>query len=217
MAKTVKSMSAAAPRLRGDAQSLVRQLAVPAEGWSLAAANGGMPGTVRDVPTLRGFLTWYRTEILVPTELPAISRAFHHAQRHEVRELLELDNALAREPRLAHFAKASLAVGRSQLWRLLPLRDQRLVRRYWHALECGHAHGWHVLIYGVVLSVFSLPLRPGLLNYGRQALRGFVESAARSCQLAEGDCARLLEDEWTLLPAAAERALGVGTAPPVLC
>lgn len=211
------TLPVAAARLVGDLHPLCRELVAPAGSSAFLSSEVGVPRTVRDLPSLRGFLTWYRTELLEPVEMPAIRRAFDHAGRHEVRELLELDLSLKGEARLDRFAAASKAVGRSQLWRLLPMRDQRLVRRYWHALEAGHAQGWHMLVYGVVLSVFSLPLRPGLLHYGRQTLAGFVSSAQQSLQLPEHDCRALLEGECETVRSATERVLGPGRTPLLLC
>lgn len=217
MSEHVESLPVTMARWVGDAHPLTRQLALPADGPPGSGRGLTVPPTVRDLPTLRGFLTWYRTEVLLPTELPAIGRAFAHAGGYEVRELLALDRTLAGEARLRPFAEASQAVGRAQLWRLLPLRDQRLIQRYWRALEAGRAHGWHVLVYGVVLSVFSLPLRSGLMHYGQQTLAGFVDSAGRRLGLREEDCTQLLAEEWATLPGATDRALGPGKVLPTLC
>jgi urease accessory protein UreF len=217
MSKLVTATPDEAARLAGDPQALAQQMAAPAGLTALASVDRVLPADVRDVPSLRGFLTWYRTQILVPVELPAIGRAWQHTSRYEVRELLAFDQALGDEPRLAPLAAASQAVGRAQLWRLLPLRDQRLVRRYWCAVETGEARAWHVLVYGVVLSVFSLPLRQGLLSYSRQTLGGFVEAAGRSLRLTPEECAHIWHAEASLLPPAVDLALGLGRAPLRLC
>ncbi len=106
---------------------------------------------------------------------------------------MALDLVLARDPRMRLFAEASRAVGRSQLRRLLPMRDQRLVRRYYEAVEVGRVNGWHVLVYGVVLDLFSLPLRQGLMTYARQTTSGFIERAAGPLGLSVRSCDDLLE------------------------
>ncbi len=217
MSEWIEPLPVQAARLVGDPHPLTQQLSSPAALARLTPVIAAVPAAVRDLPTLRGFITWYRTEILTPVELPAIRKAFDHASRYELRELLALDRHLGGEPRLQPFAQASRAVGRSQLWRLLPMRDQRLAQRYWSAVEAGNAHGWHVLIYGVVLAVFSLPLRQGLLNYGRQTIAGFVGSAARSRGLPEADCGRLLEEETATLRTATEFVLGPGTVRLSIC
>lgn len=208
---------AALARLTGDPHPLTRQLFAPPDAAWAAAAVCALPPTVRDVPTLRGFLTWYRTELLGPVELPLIRRAFDHARQYQIRELLELDAGLRAEPRFQAFAAASRAVGRAQLWRLLPLRDQRPVRRYWQAVEDGRAHGWHVLVYGLVLAVFSLPLRPGLLSYSRQTLAGFVGAAGGALRLSAGECSRLWAAEVEFLPPAVDQVLGPGRPTLSLC
>ena len=118
---------------------------------------------VHNLPSLRQFLRDYQSQILLPVELPAIQDAHGHATHHEVRELVALDRRLAEEPILCSFAAASRRVGRSQLQKLRPLRDQRVVQRYLQAVESNQADGWHTLVYGLTLAVYSLPLRQGLL------------------------------------------------------
>jgi urease accessory protein UreF len=162
---------------------------------------------VVDAASLQGFLDWYCTQVLVPIELPLACQAYWHARRFELRELLALDRRMGEEGRLGHFAAASRAVGRVQLWRLLPLRDQRLVRRYWQALERGQAHGWHPLTYGVVLAAFSLPLRQGLVHYGWQTICGFVRAAAGPLGLTEEAHQPLVDGTTAALPAAVDKTL----------
>lgn len=159
---------------------------------------------VRDFPSLRRFLENYQRQILLPHELPAIQRAFDHTCRHEVRELCEYDRQLADEPALKSFAEASRRVGQTELSKLRPLRDERIIRRYLDAIERNEAHGWHTLVYGLTLAIYSMPLRQGLLGYGYQTTRGFIYSAARPLQLSEKDCRNLLEELCGNLPATVE-------------
>ncbi len=167
---------------------------------------------VHDLPSLRRFLGDYQAQILVPFELPAIQRAHGHATRHEVRELVALDRRLAAEPILRHFAPASRRVGRRQLQKLRPLRDQRVVQRYLQAVEGGEASGWHTLVYGLTLAVYSLPLRQGLLGYAHQTTRGFIYSAARMLRLSERQCRALFDTLCADLPGAVEVLLAQPTA-----
>jgi urease accessory protein UreF len=155
---------------------------------------------VSSLPALRIFLDAYRTDILVPVELPAIVSAYHHAARNEVKELIALDGRLAEESAIREFAMASCRVGQRQLSKLRPMRDQRLVQRYLAALEDGRARGWHTLVYGVSLAMFSLPLRQGLQHYAEQTARGFIDSSAKSLRLAEVDCDALLTEQAEHLP-----------------
>ncbi len=148
---------------------------------------------VRNLASFLHFLKKYQSEVLVPLELPAIQSAYGHAARHEVRELIALDGRLAGEPLLLNFADASRRVGQNQLRKLRPLRDERLLQRYLEAVEAGHAHGWHTLVYGVTMAVYSLPLRQGLLGYAQQVMRGFIYSAAGTLRLSEKDCRSLFD------------------------
>ncbi len=167
-----------APDLTGDARELLEQLGSPEALPSLSLAASALTlEAVRDEATLRRFLSGYREQVLLPIELPAILAAHGHACRGELRELLALDRALAADPRLREFRTASAAVGRRQLSKLRPLRDQRLVQRYLHAVENAEAHGWHTLVFGVFLAQYSLPLRQGLMLYGQRTLGGFLDSA----------------------------------------
>jgi urease accessory protein UreF len=160
-----------------------------------------------NLPSLRQFLRDYQSQILLPVELPAIQNAHGHAAHNEVRELVALDQRLAGQPILSSFAAASRRVGQSQLRKLRPLRDQRVVQRYLHAVENGGANGWHTLVYGLTLAVYSLPLRQGLLGYAHQTTRGFIYSAARVLRLSEHQCRALFDSLCADLPQAIEALL----------
>lgn len=201
--------------LLGDPHPLLEQLGAPED----VAAAGAVARAiafrrVTDLPSLRRFLDSYRAEILVPFEMPMIVRAYQHAASGEANELIALDERLGGERALRPFALASCRVGQRQLSKLRPLRGQRLVQRYLAAIEEGRARGWHTLVYGVSLAMFSLPLRQGLQNYADQTVRGFVESAARSLRLPESDCDSLLAAQFAESPAAIAAILN--TASPLL-
>jgi urease accessory protein UreF len=149
---------------------------------------------ITSLAALRDFLHAYRERILLPHELPAIKTAFMHASRNEVRELITFDQQLASEPMLRDFASASQRIGRDQLQKLKPLRDERMVQRYLAAVENGQAQGWHTLVYGMTLVLYSLPLRQGLLGYAHQTTRGFIHAAARGLQLKEVECRALFDE-----------------------
>ncbi len=191
----------------GDVAPLAEQIG-SAEGLvALSSAAAQQGHRVPDGPSLRGFLCDYHSQILVPLELPAICRAHGHAARYEIRELIALDRQLADEPLLQRFATASQRVGKTQLKRLRPLRDQRLVQRYLRAVQAGEAHGWHTVVYGLVLSLYSLPLRQGLLSYARQTTRGFVRSASGRLRLGETECQDLVSEVCSRLPEAVNTVL----------
>ena len=193
----------------GDWHPLAEQLGC-ADGL---AALGALTAELRLAPvhnlaSLRLFLESYQLQILVPLELPAIRRAHGHAVGHEVRELVALDRQVATEPALRPFAAASRRVGRSQLQKLRPLRDERVVQRYLRAVESGEAQGWHTLVFGLTLAVYSLPLRQGLLGYARHTTRGFIHAAARTLRLSAQQHHGLFDGLSAELPRAVELALG---------
>lgn len=159
---------------------------------------------VHDAASLELALREYQSQILLPIELPSIQAAHGHASRNELRELVALDQELQLNPVLQRFAPASRRVGHGQLQKLRPLRDQRMVRRYLHAVDIGLAHGWHTLVYGLTLEIYSLALRQGLLGYAHQTTRGFIYSAARMLRLSERQCRHLFETLCANLPRAIE-------------
>ncbi|HRZ57624.1 MAG TPA: hypothetical protein P5525_19470, partial [Candidatus Paceibacterota bacterium] len=85
--------------------------------------------------------------------------------------------------------------------------DVRLVRRYWEGVGAGRASAWHPLVYGVLLSVYSIPMRQGLLHYGGRTLGGFLDAAATPLRLSSGDCSSLAAELDRGLPALVERSL----------
>jgi len=193
--------------LKGDLQPLRQQLAFAdhPSTWQPLISCGA--ADVVDLASLRQLLELYRCEVLIPLELPALQRAHGHASQYETRELIALDRELAEAAPLQRFAEASRAVGRAQLRRLLSLRDQRLVRRYWRAIERGEAHGWSPVVYGVVLALFSLPLRQGLLHYSQQILGGFFHAGAARLALPRPEIVPVWDELLAALPETVERAL----------
>lgn len=179
----------------GDLHPLVEQLGSTHGLAALSEVSASLRlAPVRDLGSLRCFLKDYHREILLPLEWPAIRRAFEHACRHEVRELVEFDRQYGKEVVLKSFAEASRRVGQCELQKLRPLRDDRLVQRYLEAVSRAEANAWHTLVYGLTLAVYSLPLRQGLLGYGFQTTRGFIYAASPSLRLSENDCRALLQE-----------------------
>ena len=149
---------------------------------------------VHDRESLRNFITSYHSKVLIPFEFPAIEAAHGHASRTEVRELVALDQELAGKPLLEPFAAASRRVGQTQMQKLRPLRDQRVVQRYLNAIESGDANGWHTVVYGLTLAIYSLPVRQGLLGYAHQVTRSFIYSGARLLRMSEKECRRMFDE-----------------------
>lgn len=189
----------------GDWHPLAEQLGCASNAVSLGSlASWQSLQPVHDRDSLRRFLFRYHQQVLQPVEWQVIRVAHRHAERNELRELIEFDRALGRRRTFSEFTRPSRRVGRVQLGRLRPLRDHRLVQRYLQAVESRRANGWHTLVYGVTLAVYSIPLCQGLLGYAHQITRGFIYAAARSLQLSEHDCRGLFNELCGSLPAALE-------------
>lgn len=149
---------------------------------------------VGDLHGLRLFLDRYEREILRPIELPAVLSAYWFANRGQFRELLELDAELTANASLIPFASASLSVGREQLRLLKPMYDQRMVQRFRKCVVAGEARGWNPIVFGMFLSIHSVPVREGLVQYGTRLWSGLVNGAQESSHLPEGECAELLSE-----------------------
>jgi urease accessory protein UreF len=190
-------IAAPAPsELLGDPHPLIEQLgSVDAVALAGDAAAATQFRNVRDVASLRTFLNSYRTRILSRVELPAIVAAHGHASRGEVRELIALDAKLATEESLREFAMASCRVGQRQLSKLRGLRGQRVIQKYLAGIEAGEARGWHTLVYGTALAVYSMPLRQGLQHYAAHTTEGFISAAARSLRLSEASIHELAGEQ----------------------
>jgi urease accessory protein UreF len=85
------------------------------------------------------------------------------------------------------------------------------VRRYLQAVDEGAAQGWHTLVYGLTLALYSLPVRQGLMNYAQRMLGGFVHASARSLRLSETDCRVLVQDLCADMPRSWEPMLAAET------
>ena len=168
---------------------------------------------VHSLPALRDFLSKYRDEVLAPQEFRHIYQAYHFASQGFVRELLALDAELASNTVLKDFQVASRHVGKRQLNRLRPMKDLRLVQRYAEAVNDGKAYGWHTLVYGVVLATYSLPLRQGLMHYGRQTLGGFIQSASRALDLRDDACLAIRMELNGSLPALIDETVRLNGSP----
>ncbi len=191
--------------LLGDFRTLLRQVGSPGAG--LMPQDAFWAASLATPLALGGFLENYLTGLLQPCELPAIVTACGHAQRGELRELLAQDRHLAERLLPTPFAAASQRIGSHQLAELRPLRDSRIVQRYLAAVESGLAHGWHTLVYGVTLAVFSLPLRQGLLYYAQETLSVLASAAARSKNIGPLELDEILSGPLARLPQAVEAAL----------
>lgn len=153
------------------------------------------------LPAVRSFLARYRERLLTPVELPAIREAYELASRGEARELLKLDRRLEREFGGSAFAEASRRTGRAQLRRLRPLRDATL-KRYLQSVENGEAQGWHVIVFGILLALFSMPLRQGLVHYATKTQHTLLDSAMSRFAASAAECASLRREcEDPVLPA----------------
>lgn len=170
---------------------------------------------VHDLPSLEAFLEQYIADILVPLELPAVLSAWQFTEDHHVRELIDLDNELLNNERLKPFRAASCAVGRRQLSKLRPLRDHRVIQRYWGAMDEGRAAAWHTLVYGILTSTYSIPLRQSLVQLAQQTLAGFTLSAVTSLKLGlQASRAMLIRRNADLPPAVNELLRHTPTASP---
>jgi len=191
-----------------DFRALEEQLGSPDEATAInSAAFAASLINIRTPDQFRQFLTNFQAKTLANDELPTILRAYNHARQNEVREIVALDRSLKdRFPNEA-LANASERVGRNQLRKMRGLKTERVVTRYWDAVYNKEAHGWHTVVFGVVLAVYSIPLRQGLNHYGQQTIRGFLEAGAASLCLRAPEVNELESTLLAGMPQLVERAL----------
>lgn len=119
------------------------------------------------------FLASHRDLVVIAQEWPVILKAAELTRLGFHRDLLALDAGYAGKiPK--ELAEASFRVGRRQLSRLRGLKDQRVIQKYLDAIERGEAHGWNPVVFGIVLTVYGIPLRQGLIHYATAILRGYA-------------------------------------------
>jgi len=196
-----------AANLLGEFSALLQQIGSPVACAASSITAAGL--TAKEFPARQELLETYLEEILLPLELPAIVEACGHALRGELRELIAQDQRLDAPLRQTPFAGPSRQVGRQQLSRMRPLRDDRMVQRYLAAVESGRAYGWHPLVYGLTLAVYSLPLRQGLLFYAQETLAALAGAAAGGKSILS----LAVEDLMARLPAAVTASLTANGAP----
>jgi urease accessory protein UreF len=178
----------------GAISDLLEQLGSMEDLVSITAAGALLQNApITNVQGLAVFIQTYLEQVLTPIELPAIYKASFHAGHNQSRELVALDCAVGKEL-LPQFAAASRQVGQSNLNRLRPIRGERVLQRYLLAVDQGEAAGWHTMVYGLTLALYSLPVRQGLVHYAYRTMGGFVRAAARSLHLTEADCRDIVED-----------------------
>jgi len=187
-----------AAELLGDVQELAGQLG-PAPGRDLAPTVQG--ARVDSISALRERLAHFTTETLSQREWPVIVQAWQFTREGKARELIALDQEWTKTARSEVLAEASFRVGRRQLNKLRGLRHERVIARYLEAIDSGRAHGWHPVVYGVVLGVYHLPLRPGLMQFASQSLVGLTNAAERIGRLPARECQEILDLAVALLPA----------------
>jgi urease accessory protein UreF len=197
--------TAEAATLPGNVHLLLEQIGSAEVLENLSAMPGATTLPAITTPAqLRAFLKNYQTHILEALELPSIREAYLHANSNEVRELIAQDKQFGGDRALKIFAAASCRAGKAQLQRLRPLKDQRVVQRYLAAVEGGEAEGWHTLVYGLTLSVYSFPLRTGLLTYSSQIMRSFIQSAADQLRMTPADEEAMFNEFSASFPKAVE-------------
>jgi urease accessory protein UreF len=203
--------------LLGDLSGLLEQIGEPERSRAPAELIALSPAldakAIRDKASLEKFLEAYQQQVLLPLELPAITRAWTHASRCETRELIALDQELAQQKPLNLFAAASKQIGQYQLGALRPMRDQRVVQRYWSAVESGQAHGWHTLVYGLTLFIYSVPLRQGLCHYAEQTMSALASIAARRIQIPANEIHDIVANLLQQVPASIEQTLAPQESP----
>jgi urease accessory protein UreF len=184
--------------LLGDIRELAGQLDLPPS--PVGPRSAGVPDRVITPEILRSRLDQYVQETLVPREWPAIVEAHWLTVEGRFRDLVMLDQRWSVAALQQPLAEASFRAGRRQLNKLQGLRHERVLQRYREAVDAGEAWGWHPIVFGVVLGVYQLPLRQGLMQFATHCLAGLASAAERLRQLPAAECQRSLDAAVGALP-----------------
>jgi urease accessory protein UreF len=201
-----------------DWRALEEQLGSPEEATALSASV--LAASIKGIHTaeeLRDFVANFQTENLALQELPIILRSYNHARRNEGREIIQLDQSLKLTIANDALASASVRVGRNQLRRMRALRHEKVVSKYWDAVRNGEASAWHTIVFGVVLAVYSIPLRQGLHHYSQQTVRGFLDAGVRNLKLRESAVDDLESSLLAGTPALVEKVLSATVSSELRC
>lgn len=166
-------------RLAGDPHPLIAFLGVKGK-----RKNRIYP-PIKDCESYLAFLDWYTENLFIPIEAPSIIQAAEHLHYYRPRELIALDAQLSNNPILKQYCNTSRVLTLQQLRRLSPMRDQKIVRIYQTAIENHQANGWHFLIYGIVLGLFYIPYRQGLIAYAKHTYNYFSIAARDRIKLPD--------------------------------
>jgi urease accessory protein UreF len=81
------------------------------------------------------------------------------------------------------------------------------LQRYLDSLEKGDTPGTHLVVYGLLIWLYTLPLRQALLHYAQQTLHGFIESASGPLDIGDPERTRIWEQTVLPLPGSLENLL----------
>ena len=157
---------------------------------------------------LERLLERYRTTILEPIELPAITRVNIQALRGRAAELITQDQSFAgMHPEWLLLMPASTRMGRDYLNRLRPLQDERVIQKLIEAVKYDRTPGHHLTVFGLTMAVFSIARRQGLAEYAQFALNAVVSTAAEKLKITQEERDYLLSRSQTQLPQSISRLM----------
>ena len=85
------------------------------------------------------------------------------------------------------------------------------MQRFSKCVVAGEARGWNPIVFGMFLSIHSVPVREGLLQFGRKIWSGFVNGVEESCALSDAEWSGLLGESIDRLPGWIEGVIAQST------
>lgn len=164
---------------------------------------------IRDIRTLRRFLSTWLEQSIARSDFPIIRWAYESASRNDANALIALDQLASTAPLPPPMRAASIRTGQQRLQTFASLKGHTCVRKYQSAVAAGQAQGHNAVVQGIHLFLFSIPIREGLLSYGYQLLSAFVDAAATSLQLESRQIRPFVEELASSLPRHVETSLTV--------
>ena len=161
---------------------------------------------LQSIADLEIMLERYRTTLLEPIELPAITHSSRLSARGHADELIALDQDFAgMHPEWLLLMPASTRMGSDYLNRLRPLQDERVVQKFIESVKYNRSPGHHLMVFGLTMAVFSIARRQGLAEYAQFALEAVVSTAAGKLKITQEERATILARAQTHLPQALNR------------
>lgn len=147
-------------------------------------------GLVHDAESMARYLEEHLWPTLIHFELPVVRFAQDAALNEDMEELTTLAACVDATKTAKELREASRATGHRRLRSLLEIAPSPILTRFARAVEEGHSHSHHTVVYGIGLA--TLPQRALLTSWAFQSLSGVCQSAPKLLRIGQNATQRVL-------------------------